>query len=508
MPTRTSKDAVGEAAQEQERRPSPPAPLAPDHARVLQLQASAGNRAVAGLLSRTPTRQAPARAPRDEGTMSEADIEAELDRNFADSERMDPSSKGWHERFERNQRLHEELDKRAKKEEDNLEIATAQEAMRRHVAAAERMQKRFKEELTWAIETLDSVTSQLNLYLGYYGAAYASFTGVLTQAKRDVEARDAANAVLGGVLIGTGLGLAGGAFFEAAKGFTKVAVEVVTEIAEAAFGKARTQTPTDVFTAPANLDPRLRSEPAAERILDAWRGLAKFNFTTLAMGEYQLAIQRLSSDLERDPTIERARSTHALLGRAGATSLTTQLDTMHKSLLDFWELSRHPLLKRNQIELEQDMWIRWIEKLPNDADERAAALDEDVIEDHLASIGVLGDDGRLGVDFGWNTTQGDTEEAAEAGKREGSHLDQIGRYGVVGDDLAGAKVGRVSLRDDLYEKVGKRAPGTLDPIHRSFPAVAWSDPVKSWQIVRVVGTTQKGLEVQAVTDEDGEPVFV
>jgi len=116
-----------------------------------------------------------------------------------------------------------------------------------------------------------------------------------------------------------------------------------------------------------------------------------FNFSSLAMGEYQLAVERLASDLDRDPTIERARSNHTLLGRLGAGRLATQLDTMHNSVLEFWELSRHPLLKRNQLELEQDVWIRWIEALPNDPDERAAALDEDVIEDHLASIGVLGD---------------------------------------------------------------------------------------------------------------------
>ena len=121
---------------------------------------------------------------------------------------------------------------------------------------------------------------------------------------------------------------------------------------------------------------------------------------------------------------------------------------------------------------------------------------------------MLGDDGRLGVDFGWNTTQGDTEEAAEAGKREGSHLDQIGRYGVMSDDLDGGKVGSVSLRDDLYEKLGRRPPATPDGIHRSFPAVAWSNTLKGWQIVRVVGTTHRGLQVEAVTDENGDPLFV
>jgi hypothetical protein len=119
-------------------------------------------------------------------------------------------------------------------------------------------------------------------------------------------------------------------------------------------------------------------------------------------------------------------------------------------VLEFWESSRHPLLGRNQLEIEQDMWIRWIDALPDDVGARADALDEDVIEDHLVRIGVLGDDGRLGGNFGMNTTQFDTTEGAEAGKREGTKLSQIGRYGMVENDVPVGKVGSVAIRDDLY----------------------------------------------------------
>ena len=56
--------------------------------------------------------------------------------------------------------------------------------------------------------------------------------------------------------------------------------------------------------------------------------------------------------------------------------------------------------------VEQDIWIAWISRV-TDGD----ILDRDAIENHLLAIGVLGANGRLGVDFG-SWTSGDDEQAA------------------------------------------------------------------------------------------------
>lgn len=120
---------------------------------------------------------------------------------------------------------------------------------------------------------------------------------------------------------------------------------------------------------------------------------------------------------------------------------------------------------------------------------------------------MLGAASRLDLDFGSNTTRGDITGGYKRAKRESGFLDQVGRYGVAGDDI-GPKPGKVALRDDLDERLGKKPPAGLDTLHRSFPAVAWTDPVKSGQLVRVVGTSSKGLEVAAARDADYEEVFM
>ncbi len=154
------------------------------------------------------------------------------------------------------------------------------------------------------------------------------------------------------------------------------------------------------------------------------------------------------------------------------------------------------------------MWIRWIESLPAD-ETRYQALDEDVIENHLHRLGVLGPDSRLGVDFGWFTSGPDMDKAAKASHREGDQLNQIGRYGAVADALGPGKVGRVAVRDDVYAKLGKKLPPGADPdgVQVMFPAVSWTEAIQDGQIVRIVDSSLQGLEVRAATNAEGNPVF-
>ena len=472
---------------------------------VLAMQAGAGNQAVTRLLARQPAR-APAK-PRDPGAMTEDEIRAEIDTNFDQRERPGVSRARWNQMFERGMKLQEELEQRAVAEDQRVRVESAREFTKGRVREAAVVSRRFEDELRFAMDMLDSVAGRLTSYLGYYEEAYGSFTKVLAKAKKDAAAREARDEVLAGILLGTGLGVAAGAIFAGAQGLTRVVVEAGTEVLEAVGGKGFKSEPPDVFAPPANLDPKLRSVPAGERMMDAWRGLAQFNFTTHAYGQYQLALQQLSSDFERDPSEARVRDMYRLLAKGEMGVFTHRLDELHGSVVQFFDASRHPLLSRNALEIEQDLWVRWISALPDDQDIVANALDEDAIEDHLHSIGVLGDRSRLDLDFGSNTTQGDTNAAYKRAKRESGLLDQVGRYGVAGDDI-GPQPGTVALRDDLYERLGKKPPAGLDTLHRSFPAVAWSDPVKSGQLVRVLGTSSKGLEVAPAKNADYEDVFI
>lgn len=463
---------------------------------VVALQASAGNHAVAQML---------ARKERDPAKMSETEIDAELEANFTQREAPGVSRAKWQKMFDRGMKLHEELDRRAKAEESRERIAAARGLAKDRVAHAAEVGKRFGEELTWVDETLTSVTDRLGTYMKYYEEGHGAFTKALAKAKRDAEASAAADQVIAGVLVGTGLGLAAGAIFAAAKGVGKVVAEVGTEIMEVVVGKAFQPDPPDVFTPPPGLDPKLRAIPAGERLLDAWRGFGRFNFTTHAFGQYQLALEKLANRLETDPSEANAAELWRLLVKGGPGPLISALDTLHTSVLRFHDLARHPLLMWNALEIEQDLWIRWTAALPDDEDTRNAALDAEAVEDRMKLVGVLGD--RLGIDYGRFTTSPDMRDAFEAATRERTQLDQMGRYGVAGEDI-GTKPGRVALRDDLYERLGKQPPASPDPVHRSFPAIAWTDPVKSGQIVRVVGTNLRGLEVAPAKDANFREVFI
>jgi hypothetical protein len=68
--------------------------------------------------------------------------------------------------------------------------------------------------------------------------------------------------------------------------------------------------------------------------------------------------------------------------------------------------------------VEQDIWILWISRV-TDGD----ILDRDAIENHLHSIGVLGENSRLGVDFGYWTSGDDEQEAIAAARTSRQELE-------------------------------------------------------------------------------------
>jgi len=70
-------------------------------------------------------------------------------------------------------------------------------------------------------------------------------------------------------------------------------------------------------------------------------------------------------------------------------------------------------------EMEQDIWILWMSTILN---RDSNILDYDAIEDHLASIGVLGPNSRLGVDFGWWTSEDDELAALEAARDQATRI--------------------------------------------------------------------------------------
>ena len=479
-----------------------------DSGGLLALQQTAGNQAVTQLLARQAGAAPAKRKGRDVGAMSDQDLQREHDRVSGEMVRGNPSDARWRQLFTRSTELSEELERREKAAEDRAVGEAARDRASLLVGEAARTSNDLRQEITYAVETLDDVADRLNAYLGYYNEAYDRFTAVLAKAKRDAAARQQRNEAILGVVVGTGLGLTAAAIFHGAKGVFKVITEAGAEATELVLGKAGGGGPGDAFTPPASLAPQLRSGPAGERLLDAWRGLATFNLTTHAFGQYQLALQKVAFELERDPSPDRVRDLYRLLVRDDLGAFRRAMAALRDNVGAFSAAVRHPLLYKIGYEIEQDLWIRWIAALPNDAEARADALDEDAIEDHLHKIGVLGGDSRLAVDFGMNTTMGDTEAAYKSALREVSELNQIGRYAVAGDAIQPKGRGTVRVRNGLYERLGRKPPPQQGP-EATYPAVLWgTDRVGAGQVVRIMGTSSAGVQVQPAHDRDFKPVFI
>ena len=473
-------------------------PLGP--AQVLALQGGAGNRAVTRMLARQPA-PAPARSKqRDVRKMSEAELDREIQELMESQGDLHPSDPRSQARWKRWEEIGEERERRAKEAEAQAEVS----AVRGHVDAlrGETTQagRQLDEELDYMIETLDDVEERLGTFLGFYSQAYDNFTAVLAKAKRDAAARAERIQAIGSILVGTSLGLTAGAIFVAARGAHELIVEAATETAELIAGKGFDQGPSDAFTPPASLDPKLRAVAEGARLMDAWRGLAKFNLTTRAFGQYERLVDKAASDLERQPTPELVTKANELVAQRHVPNFRRALTTMHQSVSDFASAARHPDLYKSAVELEEDLWVRWIASLPPDIWLLHDILDEDAIENHLHKIGVLGGaKSRLNVDFGSATSVYDTAEAFDSATVEGKRLDQLGRYGVAMEPITQKRSGTIWINSDVYVKLGKKPPENLGS-GGSFDAVPWNrdKPVKVGQFVRVRGTSNAGVEVEPV----------
>lgn len=91
-------------------------------------------------------------------------------------------------------------------------------------------------------------------------------------------------------------------------------------------------------------------------------------------------------------------------------------DEMKKFIKDLEQVSKMKLSAISGLELEQDIWILWISTIDK---ENSDFLDENIIENYLKEIKVIGPGkSRLGLDFGSVTLESDELKAIERAKTE------------------------------------------------------------------------------------------
>jgi hypothetical protein len=359
-------------------------------------------------------------------------------------------------------------------------------------------------------------------FLGTYEQAYKSFSSVLEKAKKAREERESYVDIGLGILIGTGLGLAGGALFETAEGIAKIAAEAGGEVAEAIVDSITKPDRPVSFEAPANLNPELIAKQEWQQIAQAWKGTALINGAIVDFATYKQAVTTIGLKLERPLLSERntsglddfTKSVRGLEKQDPSLEIERLVDSADAELGRFVSAARSPRLARDVHATEQDIWIQWISQLPLDAVHET--LDEDTIENYLAQIGVLemGEweketakdwlgveipPSRLGVDFGAWTSGADTFDAYKASVKQQGAIESIGRLGVAVTSIAAGFVGYVRMRHDAYYDVPESDPDPSAP-ERYLRATPAGMPATPGQVVRVVDASAKGAIVVAYTE--------
>jgi hypothetical protein len=428
----------------------------------------------------------------------------------------------WNELFERDQALHEESERRATVAEGHERAVEGSERAQALVKRAAEGSERLGQVVEYGNDRLKDGEKEITDYIGYYTAAYDTFTTVLKKAKADAESRANFLNAISGIVIGTGLGLAGGAIFEGAEGLAAVIVEAAGEGAEYKVGKLMDFSSKADFEPPKGVDAGIKASEQWQQLAQAWKGLALLNTAMLGFGEYRVQLERVAGGLGAFATggsaprslDDLAGEVHQMEQKDVVGRFLTRLDETWHGLIAFSRALHHPVLQRLEYEIEQDLWIQWISQLrgsgpqvnkwgmpvPVYMDERVQdALDEDAVENHLERIGLIGEKSRLGVDFGWNTTRGDTEEAFESATREQKRNEQLGRLGVAITPIREHHEGVVHMRHGAYEHAAEPEPDP-DPSAPEgyFKAEPSLSPVAKGEVVRVTATVGGKLLVRPV----------
>jgi len=278
------------------------------------------------------------------------------------------------------------------------------------------------------LRTVDALKSSLVRASDTYGGAYGNYAKVIRAARQEaLNQQDWTNIVVG-IAIGTSVGLLAGAIVPEglALGWTIMA-EAAGEVVEAGAGAGVQATGlTDVAGTdlePAGLDPDVLRSDIWQHLAGLYRSAVGVQRHTqylplllgnaeYALGQFRLLDAGAPADMSRTNTIEMAgalsrASTHLEQLNAELWQRLTALDQL---------AARVAAAPRPTVDqMEQDIWIMWMADLGN---AQSDILDLDEIEDHLASIGILGAGGLLGVDFGWWTSEDDELEALSAARAQ------------------------------------------------------------------------------------------
>ena len=332
------------------------------------------------------------------------------------------------------------------------------------------------------------VGKSVEAYLKRYDAAHAVFAARLSEAQREAAEREKWERVMVGIIIGTGVGLAASELYTATTLVGKLLYKVVGGSISAGIGQVVGGSATIDFTPPPELNNDKVARGHLERLLEAWRALALMQAATLAFSPFR--------DAQRDAPRGDKPSTKGGPAPA-ATSIDDELERLSAALANtdaalnrFLTTVDTPVLSRDQITIEQDIWIAWMAQSSSNAN---TAMGDNPISRRLNELRIWG---RL-----LHEGEGLNYRLLGAAQEEQERVKRIGHVGVVivppQAPVRGVeKPGVVRLRGDAYSAVGRADANPTGSLEYVKAVAAPGTFLMPGEVVMAKSTTPSGLVVE------------
>ena len=266
-----------------------------------------------------------------------------------------------------------------------------------------------------------------------YKTAYETYQGFIRRASEHAKDRNELAKVLIGIGIGVGVGLLGGAAISGvvASRAIMLAVKVVAEAAgegvELIAVKAINQAlkPPDLKDN-AGVDPYALGMAQYEKILKVYDTVLDVAVQSANLPLYLRRLEALRGQVRLLKAGAKADTTwDKIVAGMGAAEKAEDEMRLVSYPIDRTENLLSELGKEvvdSPLDFERDIWLAWMATLgPGDAEEGGGrqghdidAIEEDIIEDHLVEIGVLGNSGVIGINT--QVSDDDDEERAAIDK--------------------------------------------------------------------------------------------
>ncbi len=286
-----------------------------------------------------------------------------------------------------------------------------------------------------SVANTDLISTKLRIFSINYDMAYSNYSRVIGQGRAEAQNQTLWRGIFLGIGTGVLAGLAAAyiAPSTAAGWFALTLADAGTaagsSFLQGAASSAIAFAVSDAITTrgsdlqPGGLSPDMLRSNIWQHVASMYRGALQTNQVLANLHKNTVILERLIAEIRVQiaggassySPADILTATNTMNDRiSGMASVFSELRQKATAMSAFGNsILAYDPTKPGVDQIEKDIWIMWMGTLSNDDSD---ILDLDNIEDHLKSIGILGNGGLLGVDFGDYTSE-DDELAALAAAR-------------------------------------------------------------------------------------------